>query len=103
MVQEFSGFLYSLPHSKEQAIFTVISFVKRYGMPKVSSKRQITLPASQCDQLGIKPGDYIETFVADGRLTIVRKVEGAAQGLLQHVKGDPSVTDQESLEDALDP
>lgn len=46
-------------------------------MPKVSSKRQITLPARQCDQLGIKPGDDVETFVADGRLTIVRKVEGA--------------------------
>lgn len=70
-------------------------------MPKVSSKRQITLPASQCDQLGIKPGDDIETFVADGRLTIVKKVKGSAQSLLQHVKGDPSVTDQESLEDAL--
>ena len=71
-------------------------------MPKVSRKRQITLPASQCDQLGIRPGDYIETFVADGRLTIVKKVEGAAQNLLLHVKSDPSVTDQESLEDALD-
>ena len=71
-------------------------------MPKVSRKRQITLPASQCDQLGIKPGDYIETFVADGRLTIVKKVEGAAQSLLRHVKGDLSITDQESLEDTLD-
>ena len=71
-------------------------------MPKVSRKRQITLPASQCDQLGIKPGDYIKTFVADGRLTIVKKVEGAAQSLLRHIKDDPSVTDQESLEDALD-
>ncbi len=70
-------------------------------MPKVSRKRQITLPASQCNQLGIKPGDDIETFVADGRLTIVKKVEGSAQNLLQHVKGDPSITDQESLEDAL--
>ena len=70
-------------------------------MPKVSSKRQITLPAAQCDQLGIKPGDYIETFVADGRLTIVRKVKGSAQNLLQHVKGDSSTTDQESLEDSL--
>ena len=70
-------------------------------MPKVSRKRQITLPASQCDQLGIKPGDYIETFVADGRLTIVKKVEGAAQSLLRHVKSDPSITDRESLEDTL--
>ncbi len=70
-------------------------------MPKVSRKRQITLPASQCNQLGIKPGDDIETFVADGRLTIVKKVKGSAQNLLQHVKGDPSITDQESLEDSF--
>ena len=70
-------------------------------MPKISSKRQITLPASQCNQLGIKPGDDIEAFVADGCLTIVKKVKGSAQNLLQHVKGDPSVTDQESLEDSL--
>lgn len=70
-------------------------------MPKVSRKRQITLPADQCNQLGIKLGDDIETFVADGRLTIVKKVEGSARNLLQHVKGDPSITDQESLEDSL--
>ena len=101
MVREFSGFLYFLPYGKEYVIFTVINFVKGCRMPKVSSKRQITLPASQCDQLGIKPGDNIETFVADGRLTIVKKVKGSAQSLLQHVKDDPSVTDQESLEDAL--
>lgn len=70
-------------------------------MPKVSGKRQITLPASQCNQLGIKPGDDIETFVADGRLTIVKKVKGSAQNLLQHVKGDPSITDQKSLEGSM--
>ncbi len=72
-------------------------------MPKVSRKRQITLPASQCDELGIKPGDEIETFVVDGRLTIVKKVEGSAQNLLRQVKGDSSITDQESLENALVP
>ena len=70
-------------------------------MPKVSRKRQITLPASQCDQLGIKPGDDIETFVVDGRLTIVKKVKGSAQNLLQHVKSDFPITDRESLEDTL--
>ena len=70
-------------------------------MPKVSRKRQITLPVDQCDQLGIKPGDDVETFVADGRLTIVKKVKGSARNLLQHVKGDPSIPDRESLEDAL--
>ena len=40
-------------------------------MPKVSSKRQITLPISQCVALGIEPGDEVESFVAYGQLTIV--------------------------------
>ena len=70
-------------------------------MPKVSVKRQITLPINQCEALGIKPGDEVESFVADGHLTIIKKVKGAADGVLKHVKGDPSVTDEESLHSAL--
>jgi len=70
-------------------------------MPKVSVKRQITLPINQCEALGIKPGDEVESFVADGHLTIIKKVKGAADGVLKHVKGDPSVTDEESLQSAL--
>ncbi|VAW73465.1 hypothetical protein MNBD_GAMMA14-1407, partial [hydrothermal vent metagenome] len=34
-------------------------------MPKVSSKRQITLPVEQCRQVGIEPGDDVRVFVAD--------------------------------------
>ena len=45
-------------------------------MPKVSAKRQITLPASQCKALGIEPGDDVESFVAYGQLTIVKKRKG---------------------------
>jgi AbrB family looped-hinge helix DNA binding protein len=70
-------------------------------MPRVSSKRQITLPVSQCEVLGISPGDEVETFVADGRLTIVKKAKGAAAGLLRHVQGNPDVTDEESRQSAL--
>lgn len=42
-------------------------------MPKVSAKRQITLPVGQCKALGIEPGDDVESFVAHGQLTIIKK------------------------------
>ena len=71
-------------------------------MPKVSSKRQITLPVDQCKQVGIEPGDDYQSFVADGHITIVKKIPGAARGILENVKGDTSVTDEESLQSALD-
>jgi len=70
-------------------------------MPKVSSKRQITLPISQCEALGIEPGDEVESFVANGQLTIVKKRKGAARGLLKKVKANPALSDEESLESAL--
>ena len=71
-------------------------------MPRVSAKRQITLPIDQCREVGIGPGDEYRSFVADGRITIVRKVAGAARGFLRHVVGDPAVSDQESLQDSVD-
>ncbi len=71
-------------------------------MPTVSSKRQITLPVDQCRQAGIKPGDTYQSFVADGHITIVKKTAGAAKGMLKHIAGDASVTDEESLRSALD-
>ena len=70
-------------------------------MPKVSAKRQITLPVSQCEALGIKPGDEVESFVAHGQLTIVKKQKGAARGILKHVQGNSALTDEQSLESVL--
>ena len=71
-------------------------------MPRVSAKRQITLPIDQCREVGIGPGDEVSSYIADGRITIVRKTPGAARGFLRHVVGDPTVSDEESLEGALD-
>ena len=71
-------------------------------MPKVSAKRQITLPVDQCREVGIRPGDEYRSFVADGRITIVRKDAGAAKGLLRDAVGDPAVSDEESLQSAVD-
>jgi len=70
-------------------------------MPIVSVKRQITLPVKQCEALGIEPGDEIESFVANGQLTIIKKVKGAADGLLEHIKPDTSVSDEESLQSVI--
>lgn len=71
-------------------------------MPRVSPERQITLPIAQCREAGIEPGDEYRCFVADGRITIVRKEAGAAKGFLRRVTGDPAMSDDESLQSALD-
>ena len=70
-------------------------------MPKVSAKRQITLPVSQCEELGIQPGDEVESFVAGGQLTIVKKLKGAAKGLLKNVKPKASMSDEASRQSSL--
>lgn len=70
-------------------------------MLKVSAKRQITLPVGQCKILGIEPGDEVESFVADGQLTIVKKQHGAAKGILKRVRGDSTMTDEESLQSTV--
>ncbi len=70
-------------------------------MPIVSSKRQITLPVEQCNQLGIQPGDEVEIFAANGSLTVIKKKPGAARGLLKQVKPDKRFSDEESLKSGL--
>ena len=70
-------------------------------MPKLSAKRQITLPASQCAELGVQPGDEIECFIADGRITLVKKLKGAAKGALKHIKARQDIADDDSLQSAV--
>jgi bifunctional DNA-binding transcriptional regulator/antitoxin component of YhaV-PrlF toxin-antitoxin module len=42
-------------------------------MPKVSSKRQITLPVDQCRQEDIGPGDEYNSYVDNyGHITIIK-------------------------------
>lgn len=71
-------------------------------MPKVSAKRQITLPVDQCRLAGIEPGDEYVSFVDnEGHITIIRKVAGAAKGLLKDTKVDRSISDEVSLQSSL--
>lgn len=66
-------------------------------MPKVSSKRQITLPVSGCDELGIHPGDEVEILRHGNQFNIIKKKTGAAAGLLKGTKVNKFVSDEESL------
>ncbi len=72
-------------------------------MPKVSAKRQITLPIDQCKLAGIEPGDEYASYVDnDGHITIFKKVAGAAKGLLKTVNIDKTMSDNDSLQSSLD-
>jgi bifunctional DNA-binding transcriptional regulator/antitoxin component of YhaV-PrlF toxin-antitoxin module len=72
-------------------------------MAKVSAKRQITLPIEQCIVAHINAGDDIESFVdRQGVISIVKKRSGAAKGLLKGVAINNQISEQESLESALD-
>ncbi|MEQ8482981.1 MAG: AbrB/MazE/SpoVT family DNA-binding domain-containing protein [Pseudomonadales bacterium] len=70
-------------------------------MPKVSSKRQITLPIDLCEEAHIAPGDMVETYVYRGQITVVKKEAGAAEGVLRHLRGDRRITDEQSRQRAL--
>lgn len=72
-------------------------------MAKVSPKRQITLPIEQCVIAHINAGDDVESFVdRQGVISIVKKQSGAARGLLKGITTNSKVSEQESLESALD-
>jgi len=71
-------------------------------MPRVSTKRQITIPVDLCQKANINPGDDIETFIFNGQITIVKKEKGAAKGILKHIKADKRFSDEQSLSNALE-
>jgi len=68
---------------------------------KLSSKRQITLPVEYCSELGIGPGDELEFFVANGKLTAIKKTPSAAKGVLSKLKGNKAMSDEQSRQSAL--
>ena len=51
-------------------------------MPRVSAKRQITLPIELCRE--------VRSYVADGHITIIKTTPGAARGILSRLLGDAS-------------
>ena len=71
-------------------------------MLRVNAKRQITIPANQCRLAGIEPGDECRSFVADGRITIIRQQPGSAWGCLAHLRPDETVADVESRQHSIE-
>ncbi|GJL65160.1 MAG: hypothetical protein NPIRA05_01310 [Nitrospirales bacterium] len=65
-------------------------------MPRVSAKRQITLPVATCEELGIHPGDDVEIFRHGNQFNIIKKEVGSAAGILKDTKANKSVSDEES-------
>lgn len=65
-------------------------------MPKVSAKRQITLPVAGCDELDIHPGDEVEILRYGNQFNIIKKQVGTAAGMLKGTKADKAVSDEQS-------
>ena len=71
-------------------------------MPRVSAKRQITLPVDQCREAHIEPGDEYQCYIDNAcRITIVKKESGAAEGILSFLKADKQISDEDSLQNGL--
>jgi bifunctional DNA-binding transcriptional regulator/antitoxin component of YhaV-PrlF toxin-antitoxin module len=71
-------------------------------MPKVSAKRQITLPIDQCRIAGIEPGDDYNSYVDnDGHITIVKQISGSAKGILRGLTADKRMSDEASLQSSI--
>ena len=70
-------------------------------MHRVSAKRQITIPKELCEKANIQPGDLVEIFEHEGKVTVIKKQAGASAGVLKHLEGDATVSDEQSLADAL--
>jgi bifunctional DNA-binding transcriptional regulator/antitoxin component of YhaV-PrlF toxin-antitoxin module len=70
-------------------------------MPKVSAKRQITLPISGCNELAIQAGDEVEIFRNGNQFNIIKKEIGMAAGLLKGAKINNTVSDVQSRQKHL--
>ena len=64
------------------------------NMPKVSAKRQITLPIAGCKELDIKAGDEVEILRYGNQFNIIKKVAGSAKGMLKGTHINKSISDQ---------
>ena len=67
-------------------------------MPKVSAKRQITLPILGCEELGINAGDEVEILRYGNQFNIIKKEIGLAAGILKGIKVNESVNDKQSIQ-----
>jgi len=70
-------------------------------MPRVSEKRQITLPIAGCRELDIQAGDEVEILRHGNQFNIIKKINGAAEGLLKGTKANKKISDEASRQDGM--
>jgi bifunctional DNA-binding transcriptional regulator/antitoxin component of YhaV-PrlF toxin-antitoxin module len=79
------------------ANFAILKSKERVRVtPKVSAKRQITLPVTGCEELGIYPGDEVEILRHGNQFNIIKKQVGTAAGILEDTKADKAISDEQS-------
>ncbi|MGI9277754.1 MAG: AbrB/MazE/SpoVT family DNA-binding domain-containing protein [Endozoicomonas sp.] len=54
-------------------------------MHKLTAKRQVTLPQSVCNKLGLEPGDYIQVFERDGVAHLMKMSSDDIAGTLSNL------------------
>ena len=52
-------------------------------MHKLTTKRQVTIPQSICQKLGLKPGDFIQVFERDGVAHLVKMTSDDLSGTIK--------------------
>ncbi|WP_422139889.1 AbrB/MazE/SpoVT family DNA-binding domain-containing protein [Endozoicomonas sp. ALC020] len=57
-------------------------------MHKLTAKRQVTIPQSICQKLGLKPGDFIQVFELDGVAHLVKMNSDDLSGTIK-LSADP--------------
>ncbi|WOG27229.1 AbrB/MazE/SpoVT family DNA-binding domain-containing protein [Endozoicomonas sp. 8E] len=57
-------------------------------MHKLTAKRQVTIPQSICQKLGLKPGDFIQAFERDGVAHLVKMNSDDLSGIIK-LSADP--------------
>ncbi len=67
-------------------------------MPRVSAKRQITLPITGCEELGISAGDEVEILRHGNQFNIIKKKAGSAAGILKGSKVNQTVSEEQSIQ-----
>ena len=72
-------------------------------MPRVNKNRQITLPVSGCNELGIHTGDEVEILHHGNQLNIIKKEFGVATGLLTGTKATKTVSEEQSKQSRAEP
>jgi AbrB family looped-hinge helix DNA binding protein len=70
-------------------------------MPKLTGKRQVTVPQSVCEAMGLKPGDYVEIFEHNGVAHIVKMNNKSLAGQFAHLAKGNKIPSPGSLKKAL--